>query len=156
MKYYPISKKWAKIKPHIENKKVQEVLVRDFNRFTFGRWGETFKPGMKPFDFESCDWHCERRGRRPEYWDYVKHAACYWLVNFNLELAKLVEPKKEWRILNGNKHATVWDGEDALFDFNFSALQVDPDEAFDLAKGGKELPIGKRMIVYYAESVKAK
>lgn len=150
MKYYPISKRWAKIKPHIQNKVVQDILVRDFNRFTFGRWKQEFKHGMKPFDFESCDWHCERKGRRPEYWDYVKHSACHWLVNFNLELAKLVEPKRDWRIVTSQKHSTVWDGVETLFDFNFSALQVDPDEAFNLADK-RMLPIGKRMMVCYAD-----
>jgi hypothetical protein len=150
MKYYPITKKWAKIKPHIENKIVQDILVQDFNKYTMGLWGKPFTKGMKPFDFESCDWHCERRGRRPEYWDYVKHAACHWLVNFNLELAKLVEPKKEWRIVTTQKHSTVWDGGEILFDFNFSALQIDPDEAFEMANK-KHLPIGKKLTVYHAE-----
>lgn len=148
MRYYPVVKKWKKLKPLIANKVVQEVLVRDFNKYTIGRWGLEFKAGMIPFDFESCDWHCERRGKRPEFWNYVKHAACHWVVNFNLELAKLAEPNKQWRIITSNLHSTVWDGEETLFDFNFSALQVDPNEAFEMANK-RQLKIGKQKIVYY-------
>lgn len=147
MQYYPIVKKWSKIKPHIKDDKVQEILVRDFNKYTFGRWGKRFEKGMYPRYFESCDWDMLRRGRRPEFWKYVKHAACHWLVNFNLELAKLVEPQRQWRILTSDKHSTVWDGKDTLFDFNFTALEVDPDEAFEMANK-KQLKPGQRMRVY--------
>lgn len=153
MKYYPIQKKWAKIKPLIQNKEVQDILVDNFNKFTYGRWEQRFKHGMKPHEFESCDWWChDRRGRMPEYWNYVKHAACHWLVNFNLKLAQLVEPNKEWQILTSNKHSTVWDGNDTLFDFNFSALGVDPQEAFDMAyEDGHLIEIGKTIKIHFAE-----
>lgn len=151
MKYYPISKNWKRIKAVIETKEVQKVLVENFNKYTQGRWGEPFKPGMKPHDFESCDWWCDRKGKMPEYWNYVKHAACHWLVNLNLKVAMLVEPKKEWQIVTSQKHSTVWDGNDTLFDFNFSALGVDPQEAFDMAYEGKLLEIGKSLRVYFAE-----
>lgn len=150
MKYYSFVKNWRKIKPLLSDETVQGVLVRDFNRFTFGRWRERFLRGMLPCEFESCDWRFSKAGRHPEYWNYVKHSACHWLVNFNLELAKLVEPKKQWRIVSSQAHSTVWDGEETLFDMNFSALGVDPNEAFSLANE-EHLPIGKRLIVYYAD-----
>lgn len=151
MQYYQFIKNWQKIKPHLNNKKVQEVLVRDMNRYTFGRWKTNFKSGMLPEEVESCDWRWGngRKGRMPAYWAYVKHAACHWLVNFNLELAKSVEPNKKWRILSGACHSTVWDGEETLFDMNFSALGIHPDEAFNMANE-EQLPIGKRLIVHYA------
>lgn len=152
MKYYPFQKNWKKIKPHLQNKVVKEVLVRDMNRFTFGQWDKKFVAGMLPEEVESCDWRFNtgRKGRLPAYWSYVKHAACHWLVNFNLELAKLVEPNKQWRILTSPEHSTVWDGEETLFDMNFSALGVCPNEAFQLANLN-ELPVGKRTMVYYSE-----
>lgn len=151
MKYYDFKKNWAKIKPHLSNKVVQDILVRDMNRYTMGRWGQNFKHGMLPEEVESCDWRWGhgRKGRMPAYWAYVKHAACHWLVNFNLELAKLVEPKRAWRIITSDDHSCVWDGGVTLFDMNFSALGVRPNEAFNTAYK-KSLPIGKRMIVYYA------
>ena len=71
MRYYPVVRNWSrKIKPHLSDPEVQTVLVRDFNRFTFGRWEKPFVAGMKPTDFESCDWRYERRGRQPEFWDF--------------------------------------------------------------------------------------
>lgn len=152
MNYYPIQKRWRNIKPHIENKEVQRLLVRDFHKYIFGRWNKPFLKGMKPHDFENCDWWLDHRGRMPEYWNYVKHAACHWLVNFNLALARVVEPHKKWRIITSQKHSTVWDGEETLFDFNFLALQVDPNEAFELAMQDKKmLPEGKYKRVYFAE-----
>lgn len=151
MKYYPFVKNWAKIKPHLEDELFLKILTRDFNKYTSGRWKKAFKKGMKPFDFESCDWHCERKGRRPQYWDYVKHAACHWLVNANLRLATLAEPNQEWQIVTSQKHSTVWNGNDILFDMNFSALQVDPQEGFDLAYfEGDLLEIGQYMKTYMA------
>lgn len=67
MKYYNVSKNWRKAKPHIENKRVQDTLVANFRKYTFGRWKEEFKHGNKPHEFESCDWWCERRGKMPEF-----------------------------------------------------------------------------------------
>jgi hypothetical protein len=150
MKYYPVTKKWRKIKPFIETKEVQDILVDNFNKFTSGIQGRPFKHGMIPADFEGCIWDCGKIGRRPEYWNYVKHAACHWLVNFNLKLAMLVEPKRQWRIVSSQKHSTVWDGEETLFDFNFLALGIDPDEAFKLANKSQLKP-GRFKTIYVAE-----
>lgn len=151
MIYYPIVQNWAKIKPHINHKEVQEILIRDFNKYTVGMWGEPFTKGRLPREFESCDWDHDRKGRRPEYFNYVKHAACHWLVNFNLVLAQKVQPKTEWRIVTSEKHSTVWDGLNFLFDFNFSAMGIPASEAWDLANDkGKTLKVGKLKTVYFA------
>jgi hypothetical protein len=152
MTYYPFVKNWRKIKKAINDKRVQDALVKDFNKFTYGRWGQKFTYGQLPAEFESCDWRFGRSGRHPKYWSYVKHAACHWLVNFNLEVAKIVEPEKNWRILTGACHSTVWDGEQTLFDMNFSALDINPNEAFAMANE-EELPVGKKLIVYMAEHI---
>lgn len=151
MQYYPITRNWRKIKPHLLDKEAQRLLVRDFNKFTFGRWEQKFERGMKPREFESCDWDIGHRGRPPEYWDYVKHSACHWLVNFNRRLAELAEPKRGWRIVSSDEHSTVWDGDETLFDMNFLALGVDPKEAWGLASIGKVYPIGKNMICHFTE-----
>ena len=55
------------------------------------------------------------------------------MVNFALELAQLVEPNRKWRIITSDKHSTVYDGKDTLFDFNFLALGISPKECFELA-----------------------
>jgi hypothetical protein len=109
---------------------------------------------MVPHEFESCDWWTEHRGPIPSYWQYVKHAACHWLVNHNLELAKAVVPDSEWRILTSELHSTVYNGHGVLFDFNFCALGISPEEAYRMARdggNGKILKPGEHLTVHYAE-----
>ena len=68
-------------------------------------------------------------------------------INFNLTLAQLAEPKKEWRIVTSLIHSTVWDGEHTLFDLNGLALfKGGAPECFvlaALAPGGRELALGE-------------
>jgi hypothetical protein len=151
MRYYDIKRHWTKrIVPHLADPKLNAILVRDFNLFTQGMWGKPFESGRFPSEFESCDWKPERRGPEPRFWRFVKHSACHWLVNFNLRLAQLVEPKRPWRILSSDKHSTVWDGGQTLFDLNFVALGVSPEECFRLAND-KQLEPGKKLKVYLAK-----
>lgn len=147
--YYDLKKKWRKVKPHLGDKRLNDILVRDFNKYTVGRWGKEFASGQYPTEFESCDWQSSHRGRKPAFWKYTKHAACHWLVNFTLRLAMLAEPDQEWRIITSQKHSTVSNGYDTLFDFNFQALGIEPNECFRLANV-KELNPGKYMRVYFA------
>jgi hypothetical protein len=151
LKYYDLQRHWTKrIELHLGNPKLNEVLVRNFRKYTLGRWGQQFGPGQFPRDFETCLWDCGHRGRNPRYWRYVKHAACHWLVNFNLCLVQLVEPKRPWRIVTSQKHSTVWDGDRTLFDFNFLAFGIAPDECFERANE-RHLQPGKELKVYMAE-----
>jgi hypothetical protein len=150
MRYYDLKRHWTrKIEPHLADPRLNAVLIRDFDKFTRGLWGDRFTGGQYPREFESCDWWIDHRGPEPCYWRYVKHSACHWLVNFNLRLAQLVEPGRPWRILTSDEHSTVWDGERTLFDFNFLALGVPPEECFRLADR-KRLPPGKELPVYLA------
>lgn len=108
MHYYDLQKHWTKkIEPHLANSQLNNILVRDFNKFTFGRWRKPFVHGQYPWECESCDWSLEHKGPAPRYWKYTKHAACHWLVNFNLKLAMLVEPQRRWRIVTSVDHSTV-------------------------------------------------
>lgn len=152
MKYYNIVKNWRKIKRFLNDKKLNDILVRDFNKFTWGRWHQKFELGKFPRDYESCSWEFGIIGRHPEYFKYVKHSACHWLVNFNLRLVQLVEPSKNWRIITSQEHSTVFDGNDTLFDFNFMALGISPEEAFKIAnKENIQLEINRFMKVYMAK-----
>lgn len=72
------------------------------------------------------------------------------IVNFTLRLAQLVEPDRAWRIVTSNDHSTVWDGAQTLFDFNFLALGVNPDECFALADKRRLRP-GQELNVYMAQ-----
>jgi hypothetical protein len=148
--YYNLSRKWHKIKPHLDDPRVVDTLVRDFHKFTFGRWKQHFTAGQYPREFETCLWDIDHRGRPPQWWKYVKHAASHWLVNFSLELAQLVEPTRKWRIITSDEYSTVWDGECTLFDFNFCAFGISPQECFESAYQ-KELKPGKHLKVYFAE-----
>jgi hypothetical protein len=150
IRYYDAKRHWtARIAPHLEDERLNAVLVRDFNLYTFGTWRKPFKRGMLPLEFESCDWHLEHRGPIPRFWRYVKHGACHALVNFNLRLAELAEPRREWRIITSEAHSTVWDGGSTLFDLNFLAFGVHPAEAFRLAtEGGRILKPGRERRVY--------
>jgi hypothetical protein len=153
MQYYDLQKNWRKVKRAIDrNPYIENILVRDFTKFTFGRWKKPFKSGQYPTEFESCDWQYNlfRRGRRPSFWKYTKHAACHWIVNFALELAQVVEPKRVWRIISSDGHSTVWDGSTTLFDFNFQAMGIDADKCFQLACEKEQAP-GKHIRLYYAE-----
>lgn len=143
MRYYDLKRHWTKrIEPHLGDAKLNAILVRDFNKFTQGNWRTPFRHGQFPRDFESCDWWIDHCGREPRFWCYVKHSACHWLVNFNLRLAQLVEPGHPWRIVTSDNHSTVWDGNETLFEFNFLALGISPDECFTLANE-RHLPLGK-------------
>ena len=62
----------------------------------------------------------------------------------------LVMPNRPWRIITSERHSTVWDDGDLMFDFNYQAFGVDPNESFDSAFD-KELPPGKYRPVYFAE-----
>jgi hypothetical protein len=151
IRYYNIPRHWTKrIEPHLDDAELNEILVRDFNRFTYGRWRQEFLPGQYPAHFESCDWRLDHRGPGPHYWNYVKHSACHWLVNFALRLATLAEPKRPWRILTSDQHSTVWDGRRTLFDLNSLALGVAPQDAFDRAYE-EELSVGQQLKVHFAQ-----
>lgn len=138
VEYYPIQRRWRRIRPHLEDLGLQRILVRDMRKVS-----PHFRPGMKPAELDGCDWRFFdgegnlRRGRAPAYWDYALHASCHWVVNFCLRLAP-------WRIVTSQKHSTCWDGAKTLFDINFLALGVDPDEAWRLANG-RELKVGREL-----------
>jgi hypothetical protein len=151
MRYYDLKKHWSKkVVPHLGDPELNKVLVRDFNKFTFGRWRKRFEPGMYPEQFDGCEWRLSQRGPQPRYWRYVAHSACHWLVNFALRLARLVEPDRPWRIVSSDRHSTVWDGEDLLFDLQFSALGVPPEKCREAVREGEALPPGKYLKVYRA------
>jgi len=100
IKYYDLKKYWTKkIEPHLEDEQLNDVLNRDFNRYTWGRWKIEFEDDNFPADYESCDWDLGHRGPRPRYWLYTKHGACHWLANFSLRLAMLSLPGHAWRII---------------------------------------------------------
>ena len=155
LNYYNLRRNWSrKVAPHLSDERLNEIMVRDFNRYTMGRWARPFTTGMLPEDVESCYWREEHRGPYPRFWRYVKHGACHWIVNFALRLAQLTEPTKAWRIVTSNRHSTVWCGKDTLFEFNYQALGVPSNECWENARnggGGKTLEPGEEALCRLAE-----
>jgi hypothetical protein len=153
--YYDLKRHWSKkVLPHLHDKTLNDILVKDFNKYTSGRWKKKFILGQLPHEFETGDWWLDHKGPKPRFWWYTKSEACHWLVNFNLKLASLVSPNQKWQIITSDLHSTVLNGADTLFDFNFLAFGIPPAECFDLAVQGanaKTLPPGKFRKVYYAE-----
>lgn len=65
----------------------------------------------------------------------------------------LAEPSQKWQIVSSQKHSTVWNGKHVLFDFNFQAMGITPEECWDRATDhGRVLEPGKYLRVYYAPS----
>jgi hypothetical protein len=160
-RYYDLKKNWRKVKRHLSDPTLNDILVEDFNKFTFGRWNKPFRHGDYPAQFESCQWwpdsYDDPKFRFCAYMRYVKHGACHWLVNFALRLAMLVEPNREWRIITSDDHSTVWDGHDTLFEFNWQAFGIPAAECFDAAYD-EELAHGEYLetdfVPHYTEDMK--
>jgi hypothetical protein len=144
MHYYNLQRNWTrKIVPHLKDKTLNTILVRDFNKYSLSMWNRTFNLGQLPEDIESCDWRWSsgRRGRMPRYWAYVKHGAGAYVVNFALSLALRAEPNRIWRIVTSDEYCTVWDGRKTLFDFNFQALGISANRSWQLARYGQNCEI---------------
>jgi hypothetical protein len=154
MRYFDLTKNWRKVKPHVADKKLERVMRRDFGKYVSGRWGKEFLPSQYPSDFGPW-WREGKKGRPPLWWRYVSCGACHWLVNTALRMATLVEPARPWRIITSDKHSTVWDGEEMLFEFNFQAFKESADECFawatDSESNPRELKPGKERRAGYPE-----
>ena len=55
-----------------------------------------------------------------------------------------------WRITSSSKHSTVWDGNETLFDLNFQAMGISPNECFSLAFK-RQLKPGNYLKVNFAQ-----
>ncbi len=153
MIYYDLAKNWRKVSRHIAQAKPR--LVRDFDKYARGMWGERFTEKNVPSDFEDPEWRDRTKKNRKPFWRYVKSGACHWIVNFALELAMRVEPGRHWRIVTSGhivgrnpNHSTVWDGDKTLFEFNYLAFGIGANECFEAACV-RILKPGKFLRLYY-------
>lgn len=153
VKYVPIQQEWRRLKRLFESPLADRIWRRNLRDFRNQRADEhKFKYTHDesrydwPCDHDSCDWRFDHRGRRPDYWRFVCHSACHWLVDLNLYVACAAYPKWGWSIVTHNKHSTVWNGVEKdpwLFDLNFLALGVSPKQAWELASAGDILDYGQ-------------
>jgi hypothetical protein len=144
MKHYGIQKNWKKLKPFFNTDDVQKQIVKELISSQYSNcmdYGLDFKlkntdfQNWKPCQFESSDWlyNLGRRGRRPDYFKFVKSMWCHWSVNVSMVALKEADPKTPWRIVVSDEHSTIWDGESTLFDILFEAKELDASEAWSLA-----------------------
>lgn len=152
MRYYDFSSNWDdKCRPHLKDPKFQDLLKRNFGLYVKGRFESfvpprTFEPGSTPSKYDLGTWRKFTPNPEP-FWDYVCSGACHWLVNSYQRLAQLAEPDRDWRIVSGEEHSSVWDGEETLFDPQYCALQENPKTIFDQSEY-KILEPRKRVRVY--------
>lgn len=161
IRYFPVQAHWKRLRPFYQSK-----IIEPFWRFNLRDYAETkskdhgFKYNYEareyrtPSDFDGCDWRLGRRGRHPEFWKYVCHSACHWVVDMNLHVAMIAYPKVPWRIVTSQKHSTVWNGSTTdpfLFDLNFLALGVPAKEAWQIASKGRMLKPGRPLRPYVFE-----
>lgn len=153
VQYFPIQKHWRKLGPLFRSKESKSIWLPNMHELMRQRASEH---GFKykrhkdrescPAEFDGCDWRCDHVGRAPAYWDFACHAACHWVVDMCLYVARLAYPRVPWRIVNSDKHSTVWNGcskTPVLFDINFLALKVSPREAWLMAAKGDVLKVGE-------------
>lgn len=158
LSYFPIQKRWRRVGPIYRSDEAREVWLWEMVAFDEARCEERgldFKlPNEEEIDFpryfDSCDWRfCrDKPGPTPEFWNYACHSACHWTANLSLFVAQKAEPKRPWRLVSSNAHTTCWDGSEMLWDTNFMALGVPPNEAWELANDqpdSKHLEVGKFM-----------
>ncbi len=151
--YVNIQKYWRKLKPLFESPEATKIWQRNFVDYYEQRKSNCVKSGhskarepwrlvlSSPSQFDSCDWryHDQPPGPRPRFWDYACHSACHWVADLGMFVATRGFPQMDWCIITSEKHSTVWNGSikyPMLFDINFSAIGVAPDEAWKLATDG--------------------
>ena len=145
IQYINITKHWKRIKPIVLSLDAENIWMPnmfDYQEQRNGKLSWRILTYKKPRHFDGCDWRFERTGRHPEWWDFVCHSACHFLVDLNLYAAAKVFPKFQWRIVTQRQHSTVWNGDvenPVLFDMNFLALGIPAKESWSIASKGRML-----------------
>lgn len=146
-KYFDIQKNWRKLGPIFRSEEARRIWKPCMDQFDMWRFEDNkrsgeWKPdqhGNLPSDYDSCDWRFMTAGRHPEFWDFVCHSACHWIVDLALFVAMKAYPDIPWRIVTSKRHSTVWNGDlknPVMFDLNFLALKVKPSDAMEAAFTG--------------------
>jgi hypothetical protein len=156
LRYYDFNGNWLKIEPFVNRPNVREAIETNYNMYCLSSLGVPLGDMTleQLYEFKlrteyGDNWKNEdvdvRKGERQPWWVLSCPHSCHWLVNVALELAKLVEPDRPWRIISGKNHSTVWDGNETLFDLFYAINGVEPDECYISATtDGEEQPVGHR------------
>ena len=65
MKYYDLKKNWRRVRRHLGDKELNDILVRDFNKYIFGLRGEKFTRGRLPREIRGYLLGIESEQKRP-------------------------------------------------------------------------------------------
>jgi hypothetical protein len=154
--YFPIQKRWRLLRPLFEREVTIRLAHLEMEAYAQTRAADLgyehrpreFSIDLRPADYDSCSWRWDRgrRGPEPGYWAWACHSACHWLAAVNLYVISALEPDRPWRVATSDRHSTVVDlGRGLLFDTNFLALRVTPEQCWADAvegPGAKVLPLG--------------
>ena len=129
--YFDIGAYWPSIKPVLETDEAQQLIRMELNSFIISRamghglnrprTVEECYPNNRlilPVFVDSCDWRFEPSPDNdfgndvdlPEWFDYACHAACHWVANIAMYIVGTLQIPGDWRIIEGDRHSTVWDG----------------------------------------------
>lgn len=155
IRYFDVVRHWPLLRSHYysdESSAIWKPNMRDWNEQKAAEHKFPYKYAASryttPSDHDGCDWRCGRRGRSPEFWLFVCHAACHFLVDMNLLVAMSAFPKVPWRIVTQRHHSTIWNGDTenpVLFDPQFLALEVMARQAWQIASRGRFLKPGNAL-----------
>ncbi len=151
MKYVNVQKEWRKLGPIYRSASAKCIWLTNMREFVAARQLQLYHEGEEffyheiknpacPHNFDNLDWldswheiRNQRGGRLPAYTNFCCSGACHWLVDLNLYVVKMAWPSLPWRIVVSDKHSTVWDSYNLIFDPTFLALGIPPDECWEAA-----------------------
>ena len=142
--YYPVANNWRKLKPIFESQYISEFCRAQLwdmyeERAEQNNWTDRLiatlqNPLSRPKDLNISDWRCDRRGRPPEWHDYVVYRACHYMGRVYHEVISMVEPNECWSLVKSQAHTTCWNRRrNILFDPQFQALGISARETFNRA-----------------------
>jgi len=144
IRFYDIQANWRRLRHLFYSKYNLYELYSEMEAFAKSRseeHGYEYKPkeftlDLRPVFYDSCDWRwmTNKRGRKPAFWDFACHSACHWVNAWAMAcICSEMYTEGRWRIVKSDKHTTIWDGDKTLFDINFLALGISPEETWELA-----------------------
>lgn len=153
-KYFPLGRHWQRLGRIFRSEQAEAIWRPCMEDYSFQRAQangydhKSIRHQEYPCGYESCDWRWDYKWH-PKFWKYACHSACHWVCDLALYAAKTEYPETPWRILSSQKHSTVWNGsteDPVLFDINFLAMGVPPEQAIKLASRGREYKVGSYMM----------
>jgi hypothetical protein len=144
IRFYDIQANWRRLRDLFYSKyNLYDLYIRmeSFEKLRKEEYGYEYKPreftlDLRPVFYDYYSWRSRRnkRGRMPAFWDFACQSACHWVNAWAMEcICSEMYTEFRWRLVTSDKHTTIWDGDKTLFDINFLALGISPEEAWELA-----------------------